>query len=454
MKVFASALIAASAFAQAASNHWAVIVAGSNGYWNYRHQADAHHAWQVITDNGIPESNIILFAYDDIANNASNPIPGSIFNKPDGSNVYNSEAIDYRGASVTPENFIAALTGEPTTGGNGKVLQSDSSSKVFVFFTDHGAPGLIAFPSSYLYADTLNTAVNVMQSKGMYDQLIFYIEACESGSMFPQLSANIGVAAMTASDATQSSWATYCPPMDVVGGVHIGSCLGDLFSVNWIEDTEAHNPAFETLLEQHANVKAMTTMSPVELFGELDFGNEYVGDFQGVEEGASPSKSIRDTLKKIPYADKTMSYLNRFQNAVNEIKQPAKTSNVNSRDAKLHYLFNIVQNGGGVDAHQALKDEIDHRMFIDKLFAETFPKHFGENANELELTVQPEDFECLRFLMEVVENNCGRFSDYSLKYVKHLVHVCENQAGQQVLEAGIRISDFCIENEEALSLLQ
>jgi len=41
-----------------------------------------------------------------------------------------------------------------------------------------------------------------MQSKGMYDQLIFYIEACESGSMFPQLSANIGVAAMTASDAT------------------------------------------------------------------------------------------------------------------------------------------------------------------------------------------------------------------------------------------------------------
>lgn len=80
----------------------------------------------MITDNGIPESNIILFAYDDIANNASNPIPGSIFNKPDGPNVYNSQAIDYRGASVTPENFIAALTGEPTTGGNGKVLKSDN----------------------------------------------------------------------------------------------------------------------------------------------------------------------------------------------------------------------------------------------------------------------------------------------------------------------------------------
>ena len=76
----------------------------------------------MITDNGIPESNIILFAYEDIPNNASNPISGSIFKNPDGSNVYNSEAIDYRGASVTPENFIEALTGDPTTVGNGKVL--------------------------------------------------------------------------------------------------------------------------------------------------------------------------------------------------------------------------------------------------------------------------------------------------------------------------------------------
>ena len=37
--------------------------------------------------------------------------------------------------------------------GNEKVLKSDSNSKVFVFFTDHGAPGLIAFPHKYLYAD-------------------------------------------------------------------------------------------------------------------------------------------------------------------------------------------------------------------------------------------------------------------------------------------------------------
>ena len=157
-KTFAAALIAASALADA-SDHWAIIVAGSNGFWNYRHQADAHHAWEVVTKNGIPKENVILFAYDDIANNSMNPILGSIFNKPNGNNVYNSEAIDYRGDAVTPENFLKVLTGDSTTGGNGKVLKSTSASKVFVFFTDHGAPGFIAFPSAYLYADQLNEAV-------------------------------------------------------------------------------------------------------------------------------------------------------------------------------------------------------------------------------------------------------------------------------------------------------
>jgi len=113
----------------------------------------------------------------------------------------------------------------------------------------------------------------------MYNQLIFYIEACESGSMFPYLESNIGVAAMTASNATESSWATYCSPNDVVNGVSIGTCLGDLFSVNWMEDTEANNPSTETLLSQYETVKKLTTKSPVELFGQLDFGNEFVGDF-------------------------------------------------------------------------------------------------------------------------------------------------------------------------------
>ncbi|XP_060037354.1 legumain [Erinaceus europaeus] len=47
--------------------HWVVIVAGSNGWYNYRHQADACHAYQIVHRNGIPDEQIVVMMYDDIA---------------------------------------------------------------------------------------------------------------------------------------------------------------------------------------------------------------------------------------------------------------------------------------------------------------------------------------------------------------------------------------------------
>ena len=47
--------LAATLAAGAATDHWAVIVAGSNTYANYRHQADACHAYQVIPSPTNPE---------------------------------------------------------------------------------------------------------------------------------------------------------------------------------------------------------------------------------------------------------------------------------------------------------------------------------------------------------------------------------------------------------------
>ena len=43
-------------------NIWTVLVAGSNGYDNYRHQADVLHAYQLLQKNHqIPKERIILF---------------------------------------------------------------------------------------------------------------------------------------------------------------------------------------------------------------------------------------------------------------------------------------------------------------------------------------------------------------------------------------------------------
>jgi len=238
-----------AAVVEATTNHWAVIVAGSNGYSNYRHQSDAAHAYQIMKSNGIPDSNIILMMYDDVRNHRNNPFPGKLFNKTDGPNVAKNLVIDYSGRDFTPENFLAVLKGDSRTA-TGPVLGSDKNSKVFVYFTDHGAPGLVAFPNDVLYADELQSAFDTMKSKSMYNEMVVYIEACESGSMFPKLRTDSKIFGLTASNASQSSWASYCGSEAYKNGVSIGSCLGDLFSTNWMEDSDRSSRMTSETLSQ------------------------------------------------------------------------------------------------------------------------------------------------------------------------------------------------------------
>ena len=51
-------------------------------------QADVCHAYQILKKGGLKDENIIVFMYDDIAFDKSNPRPGVIINKPDGDDVY------------------------------------------------------------------------------------------------------------------------------------------------------------------------------------------------------------------------------------------------------------------------------------------------------------------------------------------------------------------------------
>ena len=132
-----------AAVVKANSDHWALLVAGSEGIWNYRHQADVCHSYQLLIKNGIPQENIIVMAYDDMALNEENPITGSLFNKPDGDDVYAGCKIDYKTEDVTPENFLAVLRGDEAATKGKRVLKSTENSRVFVYFSDHGSPGLL-----------------------------------------------------------------------------------------------------------------------------------------------------------------------------------------------------------------------------------------------------------------------------------------------------------------------
>ena len=88
-------------FSTEPGTNWAVLIAGSNSWFNYRHQADVFHTYKMLIQQGFKEENIIVFAYDDIASNIRNPFPGKVFNKPsyggEGVDVYEGVTIDYSG---------------------------------------------------------------------------------------------------------------------------------------------------------------------------------------------------------------------------------------------------------------------------------------------------------------------------------------------------------------------
>jgi len=338
-----------SLFSISYAAHYAVLAAGSNGYWNYRHQADVCHAYQILISHGVPADNIITLAYDDIANNHSNPFPGALYNKPGTNppNVYDGCVIDYKGSACNSANFLAILKGDKqgVTGGNGRVLESGVNDHVFINFVDHGAPGLIAFGNERLYADTLIDTLSQMNESKKYAKLVFYLEACESGSMFNdnKLPANTSIYAETAASPDQSSWGTYCPPQDKVNGKSLNTCLGDLYSVNWMENSDKDNLSTETIDQQYTDVKKLTTKSIVEQYGDMALLPLPVGQFLG-----------NDTV--------TPGYDN------SEFVTPEH--HVDSRDAKLDYLYHSYKNTKSKDMFRQLIDELMERQFSDNVFEE------------------------------------------------------------------------------------
>ena len=347
--LFASLLSASLA---AETNHWAVIVAGSRGWYNYRHQADTLHAYQIVKGNGIPDDHIILMNYDDIANATQNKFKGKMFNAPtkagvEGTDVYGGARIDYTGKAVSHTNLIKVFLGDESAGG--PVLKSDENSKIFFFFDDHGAPGYVAMPHSELTALQLVETVTQMKAKKMFKEMVMYIETCESGSMFSPYDQNytdLNVYALSAANPHESSWGTYCRPNDTVDGKELGTCLGDLFSVSWMEDTVASGSAGKSLHDQFLHVQKLTTRSHVMEWGDKTISSQNILNFQSNKDMPATSTLSADLV-----ADDDSA-----------LADDRNTFGVDTRDAYLQYLYAEIQrNPSSQEAKDLLHQELAAR---------------------------------------------------------------------------------------------
>jgi legumain len=280
-----------------------------------------------------------------------------------------------------------------------------------------------------LYADKLNDAFVTMKKNNMFKQVTFYLEACESGSMFPDLTTDGGIYGMTASNASLSSWASYCGSEAYVDGKNIGSCLGDLFSTNWMEDTDKaisdKAMGTETLDTQYHTVLTETTKSPVEIFGDLSFKSYPIGDFEGILTPNSQEGFLQ-------------SFQREMHGLFEDEPTPKSTQHVNQRDSRLHYLYGKVTSDGGEYAHGALIEELEGRDRYNTFFREVYPE-----IDTMEINGDLKNYDCYRHLIDTFEQGCGKFSEYGMKFMRYFAHTCAVDDKDEVVRITHKIGMIC-----------
>ncbi|MFH1522357.1 MAG: C13 family peptidase [Patescibacteria group bacterium] len=168
---------------------WAVVVAASNGWDEYRHQADALGVYDMLKQNGIKDDKIILMIYDDVAWAEENNKSGEIYNQLKGKNLRKGAEIDYTGDKVSPKVLSQVLAGKSSVEAP-IVLASGSKDNVFLYIVDHGLPGAVFFNNDKkLTADDLNKTVEAMQANKKYRQLFIMVDTCFGESVGEKISA-------------------------------------------------------------------------------------------------------------------------------------------------------------------------------------------------------------------------------------------------------------------------
>lgn len=184
--------------ATAYCGRYAILFAGSNGWANYRHQADIFTIYTKLIENGWKTTEIQLMCYNDLPDSPLNPFQGQVFHELSHSkNIYpGSEKIDFKGEDMPAKAFYKVISEAPTT----------PDDYVFLYYNNHGGPGFLDTPVmfSWISSQDLNTALTALEPKAK--KIFFGIEACYSGSVAQEFTVK-NLATITSANAVESSWA-------------------------------------------------------------------------------------------------------------------------------------------------------------------------------------------------------------------------------------------------------
>jgi legumain len=293
--------------------------------------------------------------------------------------------------------------------------------------------------SPNLYADEFVATLKKKAASGTYKELVIYLEACESGSIFEGLlPEGLNIYVTTASNAEESSWGTYCPGMFPPPPPEYETCLGDLYSVAWMEDTEKENLRRETLEDQYVIVKSRTsnhntyrTGSHVMQYGDINIDVEELERYLGFD-------PANENVTKPDLPELLASNSEIFTNA------PQREADL----IHLRHKFTNAEKGSLREATAAeeLARTILHRKHLDdsvKLIGEILFENSVEKLNEVRPagTVLVDDWACLKSMVRTYEASCGALTQYGMKHMRAFANICN--AGFDSAKMAIASSEVC-----------
>ena len=256
-------------------DQYAVLVQGSSGWNDYRHEADVLSIYQMLKANGYPDDHIILISADYCANAPENKDKGAVRTDPDGKNLREGAVIDYLNADLTPQDICNILKGVKTDR-TPVVLPADSCQNVLLFWSGHGHSSVMNGVNEMAWlnnptgqgmtADMLAGTLQDMANNKQYRQMLLCLEPCYSANMGKELESIPGVLAICSSGVFEQSFADSWSN-------ELGVWMCDRFSRNLIGyATESPNGTYRDL---YLYCSQRTLGSHVGIYNYTFFGNLY-----------------------------------------------------------------------------------------------------------------------------------------------------------------------------------
>ena len=264
------------------SAQYAVLVQGSNGWSNYRHQADVLSVYQMLKRNGYDDDHIILIIDKALGSDSKNPEQGTIRAEDGGNDLLEGAVIDYDNAALTPADICNILLGAaPSSDPEGATIPNKSneavgSPNILLFWSGHGrnragngADELVwrnTDTGEGMTAELLRQTVSQMQQQGLYRKLLILTEPCFSEAVITPLTGIPGVLAMSSAGTYEQSFADNWSS-------ELGVWRCDRFTRNLVTHL-TDNPA-ATYRDLYLYCAQHTLGSHVHIVNSANFGNLY-----------------------------------------------------------------------------------------------------------------------------------------------------------------------------------